>query len=118
MIGGFTEPAGSRTGFGALLVGYYEGDQLRYAGKVGTGYGRRTLAGLRERLDALEREQQPFTGGTVRERGVPWVRPELVAEIVFTEWTDDGKLRHPRFVGLRIDKPAEQVVREWPKGKR
>ncbi|MFF9572683.1 non-homologous end-joining DNA ligase [Streptomyces sp. NPDC014685] len=117
VIGGFTEPAGSRTGFGALLVGYYEGDRLRYAGKVGTGYDRRTLAGLRERLDALECERQPFTGGTVRERGVHRVRPELVAEIVFTEWTDDGKLRHPRYVGLRTDKPAEQVVRERPKAK-
>ncbi|UQA97599.1 non-homologous end-joining DNA ligase [Streptomyces halobius] len=115
VIGGFTEPAGSRIGFGALLVGYYEGDRLRYAGKVGTGYDRKTLAELRERLDGLECERQPFAGGAVRERGAHWVRPELVAEIVFTEWTDDGKLRHPRFVGLRTDKPAEQVVREKPK---
>ncbi|MGP3983183.1 non-homologous end-joining DNA ligase [Streptomyces sp. KR80] len=118
VIGGFTEPAGSRTGFGALLVGYYEQGRLRYAGKVGTGYDRRTLTALRERLDALACDQQPFTGGRVRERGAHWVRPELVAEIAFTEWTGDGKLRHPRFVGLRTDKPATDVVRERPKEER
>ncbi|MCQ4083750.1 non-homologous end-joining DNA ligase [Streptomyces sp. RB6PN25] len=114
VIGGFTEPAGSRTGFGALLVGYYEGPRLIYAGKVGTGYDRRTLKTMRERLDDLETGSTPFSGGAVRERGVHWVRPELVAEIGFTEWTDDGKLRHPRFMGLRTDKPPEQVVRERP----
>ncbi|MFH8983360.1 non-homologous end-joining DNA ligase [Streptomyces varsoviensis] len=115
VIGGFTEPAGSRVGFGALLVGYYQGDRLCYAGKVGTGYDRRTLTELRARMDALERERQPFAGGAVRERGAHWVRPELVAEVAFTEWTGDGKLRHPRFLGLRTDKPAEQVVRERPR---
>ncbi|MGP3947969.1 non-homologous end-joining DNA ligase [Streptomyces sp. 7N604] len=118
VIGGFTEPAGSRTGFGALLVGYYEGDRLRYAGKVGTGYDRRTLTTLRERLDELACDRQPFAGGRIRERGAHWVRPELVAEIAFTEWTGDGKLRHPRFEGLRDDKPAREVVRERPVGSR
>jgi bifunctional non-homologous end joining protein LigD len=118
VVGGFTEPAGSRIGFGALLVGYYEGGRLRYAGKVGTGYDQRTLTGLRKRLDGLERERQPFAGDAIRERGAHWVRPELVAEIAFTEWTGDGKLRHPRFVGLRTDKAATGVVRERPKEER
>lgn len=113
VIGGFTEPAGSRTGFGALLVGHYEGDRLRYAGKVGTGYDRATLERLRARLDELEVPGQPFAGARVRERGAHWVRPELVAEIGFSEWTTDGKLRHPRFMGLRTDKPAREVVREY-----
>ncbi|MGP4002603.1 non-homologous end-joining DNA ligase [Streptomyces sp. 8N706] len=116
VIGGFTEPAGSRVGFGALLVGYYEDGQLRYAGKVGTGYDSRTLTELRKRLDELATDRQPFHGSPVRERGAHWVRPELVAEIAFTEWTNDGKLRHPRFQGLRTDKPARQVVRERPEG--
>ncbi|MFI7407932.1 non-homologous end-joining DNA ligase [Streptomyces sp. NPDC049627] len=116
VIGGFTEPEGERVGFGALLVGYYEGRRLVYAGKVGTGYDRNTLTSLRKRLDALECEEQPFAGQTVRERGAHWVRPELVAEIGFTEWTGSGKLRHPRYLGLRTDKPATQVVRERPRG--
>ncbi|MFF4351041.1 hypothetical protein [Streptomyces sp. NPDC001530] len=118
MIGGFTEPKGSRTGFGALLVGHHEQGRLRYAGKVGTGYDRRILADLRQRLDELECDRQPFTGGEIREHGAHWVRPELVADIAFTEWTRDGKLRHPRFIGLRSDKPATEVVRERPKEKR
>ncbi|EST35719.1 non-homologous end-joining DNA ligase [Streptomyces roseochromogenus] len=114
VIGGFTEPAGSRTGFGALLVGYYEGRRLVYAGKVGTGYDRRTLDALRARMDRLERGRSPFSGSPPRERGAQWTEPRLVAEIGFTEWTEDGKLRHPRFVGLRTDKPAHKVVRERP----
>jgi bifunctional non-homologous end joining protein LigD len=112
VIGGFTNPAGSRTGFGALLVGYYEGDRLRYADKVGTGYDRRTLRELRKRLDDLERADQPFAGDRLRERGTHCVRPELVAEIAFSEWTGDGRLRHPRFIGLRTDKTAGDVARE------
>jgi DNA ligase D-like protein (predicted ligase) len=111
VIGGFTEPQGSRTGFGALLVGYYDGKRLRYAGKVGTGYNRDLLRTLRSRLDSLEVDQSPF-GEPVRERGAHWVRPELVAQIGFSEWTHDGKLRHPRFSGLRNDKDASEVVRE------
>lgn len=113
VIGGFTDPEGSRTGFGALLVGYYEGRRFMYAGKVGTGYDRITLDELRARMDRLERDRCPFQN-TPRERGAHWTRPELVAEIAFTEWTGDGKLRHPRFVGPRSDKPAEKVVRERP----
>lgn len=111
VIGGFTEPEGSRTGFGALMVGYYADGELRYAGKVGTGYDRRTLTGLRARLDGLERDAPPFAG-TVRERGAHWVRPELVAQVAFTEWTGDGKLRHPRYLGLRRDKDPKDVRRE------
>ncbi len=114
VIGGFTDPAGSRVGLGALLVGYYDGDELVYAGKVGTGYSRQTLLDLRRRLDGLEVGRSPFGRGRVAERGVHWVRPQLVAEVAFTEWTADGKLRHPRFEGLRRDKPARDVVRERP----
>ncbi|GAA2813355.1 non-homologous end-joining DNA ligase [Saccharopolyspora taberi] len=111
VIGGFTEPSGSRIGFGALLVGYYEQRKLRYAGKVGTGYDQATLRDLRSRLDRLSRDGSPFAD-EVRERAVHWVEPELVAQVGFSEWTDDGKLRHPRFSGLRNDKPAAEVVRE------
>jgi bifunctional non-homologous end joining protein LigD len=114
VIGGFTEPAGSRTGFGALLVGYYDEGNLRYAGKVGTGYDFATLGALRERMDRLATDTQPFAGAAVRERGAHWVRPDLVAQVGFTEWTRDGKLRHPRFLGLRQDKHPNEVVREVP----
>ncbi|MCH6159261.1 non-homologous end-joining DNA ligase [Streptomyces marispadix] len=113
VVGGFTEPAGSRTGFGALLLGYHERGRLRYAGKVGTGYDRATLLDLRRRMDELERPRSPFAD-PVRERGAHWVSPELVAEIGFTEWTRDGRLRHPRYLGLRDDKSPGDVVRERP----
>ena len=114
VIGGFTDPAGSRVGIGALLVGYYDDRGLVYAGKVGTGFSASTLLDLRRQLEALETEERPFVGGHIAERGVHWVRPELVAEVVFSEWTADGKLRHPRFEGLRRDKPAREVRRERP----
>jgi bifunctional non-homologous end joining protein LigD len=114
VIGGFTEPRGSRVGFGAVLVGYYEDGQLRYAGKVGSGYDTTTLISLRQALDRLEQNASPFHG-QVRERNAHWVRPELVAEVRFTEWTRDGKLRHPTFLGLRRDKAAAEVVRERPR---
>ncbi|WP_369207890.1 non-homologous end-joining DNA ligase [Streptomyces sp. PU-14G] len=114
VVGGFTEPAGSRVGFGALLLGYYEDGALRYAGKVGTGYDRRTLLTLRRGLDQLEARRSPFAD-PVRERGAHWVEPRLVAQIGFTEWTRDGMLRHPRFLGLRDDKKPEDVVRETPR---
>lgn len=115
VVGGFTEPSGSRIGFGALLLGYYEGDRLRYAGKVGTGYDQRTLRELRARMDALATSRPPFAD-PVRERGAHWTRPELVAEVGFTEWTRDGMLRHPRYLGLRHDKDPRDVVREEPEG--
>ena len=111
VVGGFTDPAGSRQGFGALLVGYYERGRLKYAGKVGTGYNDLMLRDLRARLDALVQDSAPFAE-PVREPRAHWVRPELVAQIGFTEWTGDGKLRHPRFVGLRNDKDPSEVVRE------
>ena len=113
VIGGFTDPAGSRVGLGALLVGYYEQGTLRYAGKVGTGFDTATLLKLRRRLDARETKRSPFSE-EVREKGSHWVRPDLVAQIGFTEWTHDGKLRHPRYQGLRTDKAAKDVVRERP----
>jgi bifunctional non-homologous end joining protein LigD len=113
VIGGYTDPAGSREGFGALLIGYYEDGELHYAGKVGTGFDERTLRDLGEHLGRLERPDSPFTD-KVPGRNVHWVKPELVCEIGFTEWTGDGRLRHPRFMGLRRDKRPEEVVRERP----
>lgn len=112
-IGGFTPPQGSRTRFGALLVGYYEDGELRFAGKVGTGFSQRTLEELGDRLEALEQPSSPFAGGGLPRRA-RWVKPELVGQFAFGEWTRDGKLRHPRFLGLREDKPAREVVRERP----
>ena len=111
VIGGYTAPKGSRTVLGALLVGYYEGKRLRYAGKVGTGFDRATLDDLGARLRPLQRDGSPFAD-EVKERSVTWVEPELVAQIGFSEWTADGRLRHPRYLGLREDKPAPEVVRE------
>jgi bifunctional non-homologous end joining protein LigD len=112
VIGGWSDPKGSRAAFGALLLGYYEDGAFVYAGKVGTGFDERTLRTLGRRLQALEQPGSPFERNQVRERGVHWARPELVAQIGFTEWTRDGMLRHPRFQGLRIDKSAREVVRE------
>ena len=113
VIGGFTEPHGSRTDFGALLVGYFSDGRLQYAGKVGTGFDQTTLDSLGERLRRLERTTSPFAEPeTIRERSVHWVAPELVAQLGFSEWTRAGRLRHPRFQGLRDDKPAADVVRE------
>jgi bifunctional non-homologous end joining protein LigD len=113
VIGGFTEPQGSRVGFGALLVGYYEAGELRYAGKVGTGYDTSALVSLRQSLDRIERDTSAFAGH-VREPNAHWVEPELVAQVGFSEWTTDGKLRHPKYLGLRDDKAAADVVRERP----
>jgi bifunctional non-homologous end joining protein LigD len=113
VIGGYTAPRGSRIEFGALLMGYFEGGELRYAGKVGTGFDHATLCALGARLRALQRATPPFAdGSSIREPRASWVEPELVAEIGFTEWTRQGRLRHPRFLGLRDDKPAAKVVRE------
>ena len=112
MIGGYTDPQGQRIGFGALLVGYYSGGKLVYAGKVGTGFDRDTLQGLGRKLAALETAASPFAGDGLPRRGVHWVKPKLVAQIGFTEWTPRNRLRHPRFLGLRDDKRPEEVVRE------
>jgi ATP-dependent DNA ligase len=115
VVGGFTAPKGARTDFGALLVGYYADGGLRYAGKVGTGFDQRTLRELGAQLRALEREEPPFDDDVrPRPAGVRWMRPELVAQIAFSEWTRDGRLRQPRYLGLRQDKPPRDVVRERP----
>jgi bifunctional non-homologous end joining protein LigD len=111
VVGGYTPPHGSRTDLGALLLGYYEDRRLRYAGKVGTGFTRATLRDLAALLEPLRRDESPFAD-VVREHGATWVTPALVAQVGFTEWTRDGRLRHPRFLGLRDDKAATEVVRE------
>jgi bifunctional non-homologous end joining protein LigD len=112
VIGGYTDPAGSRTDFGALLVGYYEDGRLKYAGKVGTGYTAATLRGLGVRLRELKTPESPFVDARPIPRGTHWIKPELVAQIGFAEWTNDGRLRQPRFLGLRDDKRPAEVVRE------
>lgn len=114
VIGGFTERQGDATGFGALLLGYYEGGALRYAGKVGTGFNRDALARLSPRLQALERLTPPFVDSPAASKlkTAHWVSPELVAEVSFADWTDEGRLRHASYLGLREDKPAREVVRE------
>jgi bifunctional non-homologous end joining protein LigD len=115
VIGGFTEPAGTRTALGALLIGVHdERGALRYAGKVGTGFTTATLRALHRRLRPLEVPRSPFADRVPGATRAHWVRPELVAEVSFTEWTDDGKLRHPSYKGLREDKAAGEVVRERP----
>jgi bifunctional non-homologous end joining protein LigD len=103
VIVGYTEPKGSRVGLGALLLGYHDGRDLVYAGKVGTGFDTATLRGLHKRLSPTEQDAPPVTRGLGREPGAHWVRPSLVAQVAFSEWTRDGKLRHPRYIGLRTD---------------
>jgi bifunctional non-homologous end joining protein LigD len=115
VIGGFTDPQGSRVGLGALLVGYYEEGDFVFAGKIGTGFDNKLLLELRARLDALEISAKPFT----KAKGLPrlrvhWVRPEIVVQVAFIEWTVHAKLRHPRLLGVRYDKAAREVVRETP----
>jgi DNA ligase D-like protein (predicted ligase) len=112
VIGGYTAPQGSRERLGALLVGYYDGKSLRYAGKVGTGYDRRTLEYLHRHLVSLHRPTSPFSEGPAPAGDVQWVNPKLVAQVGFSEWTSAGLLRHPRFIGLRDDKAAREVRRE------
>ncbi len=113
VIGGFTDPQGARVGLGALLLGYFEGDDFVFAGKVGTGFNTALLVDLRQRFEALHRETPPFTKavGLPRLR-VHWVKPEVVVQVGFAEWTPDNKLRHPRLIAVRFDKDARQVVRE------
>ena len=111
VIGGFTAPKGARTGFGALLLGYWQDGQLAYAGKVGTGFTEATLRRLFRELLDLETSSSPFAA-PVGERGARFVQPRLVAEVAFTNWTPEGRLRHPSFLGLRPDKASSDVVRE------
>jgi bifunctional non-homologous end joining protein LigD len=115
VVGGFTDPQGARVGLGALLVGYYEGDDLVFAGKVGTGFDTALLLDLRQQLDAREIMTTPFTKAT----GLPrlrahWVHPEIVVHVAFLEWTGHGKLRHPRLLGVRLDADARAVTRSHP----
>jgi len=115
VIGGFTDPHGTRTGFGALLLGYYDaGHEFVYAGKVGTGFTQRILNSLHATLASLEQDRPPFDRGHLPRSGVHWVQPRLVAQVGFSEWTTGGELRHPRFQGLRDDKDPADVVREMP----
>ncbi len=116
VIGGYTDPQRSRVGFGALLLGYYDQDgSLVYAGKVGTGFGIQTLRRLHATLAGLEQDHSPFSRGRPSgERGVHWVRPQIVGQVAFTEWTVDGQLRHPSFQGVRDDKEPRDIVREVP----
>jgi bifunctional non-homologous end joining protein LigD len=112
VIVGYTAPKGSRIGLGALLLGYYDGPDLVYAGKVGTGFDTATLQSLHKRLSRAQLDSPPITRGLAREPGAHWVRPTSVAQVAFSEWTRDGKLRHPRYLGVRTDKSPEEVVRE------
>jgi DNA ligase D-like protein (predicted ligase) len=113
VVAGFTDPRGRRAGLGALLVGYFEGGELVFAGKVGTGFDTKLLRELRARLDRLEIPSPPFTRAVGLPRvGGHWVRPEIVVQVAFIEWTVHGKLRHPRLLGVRHDKPAREVVKE------
>ena len=113
VVGGFTEPKGKRVGLGALLVGYFDQDDFVFAGKVGTGFDVKLLRALRERLDALEVPARPFTRGTGFPRlGAHWVRPEVVVQVAFIEWTVHDKLRHARLLGVREDKAAHKVTRK------
>jgi bifunctional non-homologous end joining protein LigD len=115
VVGGFTDPQGARVGLGALLVGYYDGDDLVYAGKVGTGFDTKLLLDLRARFDVAEIAKSPFTKAV----GLPrvrahWVRPQIVVQVSFIEWTVHGKLRHARLIGVRYDKSPRDVVKETP----
>jgi bifunctional non-homologous end joining protein LigD len=112
VVVGWTDPEGSRVALGALLLGYHRGDDLVYAGKVGTGFSQAVLRDLHGRLTKLERPDSPCTVGQLPRKDVHWAEPELVAEVAFTEWTGAGQLRHPRYLGLRTDKAASEVVRE------
>ncbi|HHO47498.1 MAG TPA: DNA ligase D, partial [Desulfobacteraceae bacterium] len=116
VVGGWTEPGGSRPGFGALLLGYYEGDDLIYAGRVGTGFDRGDLRRLSDRVRQIGQDEPPFRNppSGVEARGVHWVRPELVVEVAFREWTRENILRQAAFKGVREDKAAGEVVKEVP----
>jgi len=110
VIAGYTAPAGARERFGALLLAAYDGDRLRYAGKVGTGFSRETLERLYRKFQPLIRAKPPDLVDPPRERGITWLAPRLVAQIAYGEWTNDRKLRQPVFLGLRDDKSADEVT--------
>ncbi len=112
IIGGYTEPRGSRDHFGSLLLGVHEGDRLKYVGHAGTGFTQKSLKDLMERMRPLVRTKSPFHGKVTTNTPAVWLEPDLVCNVKFTEWTKDGKMRHPVFLGLRNDKEAAEVVRE------
>lgn len=113
VIAGYTDPQGSRIGFGSLLIGFYKGNELQYAGKVGTGYNDELLKDLHERMQKIETGKPAFERNKdLPSKNVHWLQPKMVGEIGFTEWTSSNKLRHPRFIGLRRDKNAGEVVKE------
>ena len=112
VVVGWTEPTGSRVAIGALLLAYHDGADLVYAGKVGTGFSEKVLRDLHEQLSRIGTEESACTRGKLPRSGVHWVRPQLVAQVAFTEWTSANQLRHPRYLGLRTDKSATDVVRE------
>jgi bifunctional non-homologous end joining protein LigD len=116
VIGGYTDPQGSRTGIGSLLLGFYDKDGvLRYAGNVGSGFNEASLRDITKRLKALETDESPFPPKSVAGRKPHWVKPKLIAEVSFSEWTNTGSIRHPVFQGLRTDKPPKGITREEPK---
>ncbi|MBV8245598.1 MAG: non-homologous end-joining DNA ligase [Candidatus Eremiobacteraeota bacterium] len=114
VIGGFTEPRGSRKDLGALLLGLYDGNRLHYVGHVGTGFDRKLLTALHAKLDPLETTKSPFVESVKSNAPAHWVKPKLVAQIRFTEWTDEGLMRQPVFLGLRVDKDPKSCTRERP----
>ena len=114
VVGGWTEPKGSRKGFGALLLGVYEKKALRYVGSVGTGFSTKVLADLYARLRKIERKSSPFVNPVDANSPAHWCSPELVVEVRFSEWTRDGYLRQPAYLGPRFDKDPKKVVAELP----
>ncbi|HEX4144753.1 MAG TPA: non-homologous end-joining DNA ligase [Pirellulales bacterium] len=121
VIGGFTDPGGARRGFGSLLLGLFDDrHRLTYAGRVGTGFSNKVIQELAARLSAIERPTSPFVDPRAAAplEGVHWVRPQLVAQVAFSNWTHDRLLRHPSFQGLREDKPVRQVFADEPRPKR
>ena len=117
VIGGFTDPEGTRAGLGALVIGYYDGPRLVFAGKVGTGFTTALALDLRRQLDAIAQPRCPFDPPPPGQLGrrAHWVTPALVGEVAFTEWTTEGRIRHPSFQGLRRDKRPREVGRERPR---
>ena len=113
VVGGFTDPQGSRVGYGALLVGYYDGDDFVFAGKVGTSQGVAALKEMRAKLDALEVAKSPFTRAVgLPKKGAHFVKPKIVVQVQFLEWTGGDKMRHARLIGVRTDKKPRECVRE------